>query len=104
MFTAPASSPTEFLAELNANLTVHLSWVPPPQHDINGNLLGYKLNCSDLSGHEMSLTITGLSATFYNVHNNTHYCCTICAYTSVGCGPFTITHYSTYGKCKYFVI
>ena len=99
----PSSAPTELLAELELNLTLFLSWVAPTTENINGLLLGYQLNCSTQHDKTMSAVVSGTSVSFQNIQNNTHYTCEVCAYTSVGCGPYAVTHISTYGNCKYIL-
>lgn len=67
-------------------------------------MLGYQLTCNEQNGHLISATVTGTSASLHNFHNNTHYTCEVCAFTSVGCGPPAVTHISTYGECKYITV
>lgn len=80
--------------------SVHLSWVAPLADQVNGILIGYQLQCIGQNGHTLSASVTGSSTSLYAIHINTHYTCTVCGYTSVGCGPNAITHISTYENCK----
>ena len=89
------------MAEKESNLTLHLSWVSPPKEDHNGILLGYELTCSGQNNHTLSIKISGTSVSLFDLQNNTHYTCTVCAYTSAGCGPYAVTYVSTYTNCEF---
>ena len=99
----PSSSPEGFVAVLEKNLTVYLSWKSPPVNDYNGILLGYQVTCTAQNGHTISLTVTGLGTTVHEFNSDTHYTCTVCGFTSVGCGPNAVTHISTYGECMLLI-
>ena len=73
----------------------------PPKEDHNGIILGYELTCSGQNNHTISIKISGTSVSLFDYQNNTHYACTVCAYTSAGCGPYAVTYVSTYTNCKF---
>ena len=100
----PSSSPEGFVAVLEKNLTVYLSWKSPPVNDYNGILIGYQMTCIAQNGHTISLTVTGLGITVHEFNSDTHYTCTVCGFTSVGCGPNALTHISTYGDCMLLIL
>ncbi len=102
-FLVPGESPSNFLGMLDSESTAHFSWTSPHIEDINGILLGYKLSCTSLDNHKVSVNISGTSTSQYPLEPSTHYTCSVCAYTSIGCGPQAITHISTYNGCKYIV-
>ena len=66
----------------------------------NGVLLGYQIVCTATNGHTISVNVTDASATAHNLEMNTHYSCSVCGFTSVGCGPEAVVHISTYEECK----
>ena len=76
----------------------------PLKEDHNGILLGYELTCSEQNNHTVSVQISGTSVSLFDIENNTHYTCTICGYTSAGCGPYAVTYVSTYTNCEFFYI
>ena len=104
LLSVPVKPPTEFVEFLETNLTVHFSWVSPPSQDINGNLLGYQLVCSALNQHVVALNVSGVSVSLHSLQSSTHYTCTVCAYTFVGCGPNAVLHISTYEECELDVL
>lgn len=100
LFSVPNQPPTEFIAVLEEDLSVHFSWVSPPSEDINGVLLGYNVACTALNKHELTVNVSGTSASLYPFQAETHYTCTVCAYTAIGCGPNGVVHISTYEGCE----
>ena len=102
-FLVPGETPSNFLGMLDSESTAHFSWTSPPIEDINGILLGYKLSCASLDNHKVSLNISGTSTSQYPLEPFTHYTCSVCAFTSIGCGPQAIAHISTYNGCKYTI-
>ena len=92
------------MAVLQRSLTIRFSWVSPSAEYINGILLGYQLTCTALNKHKVALNVSGTSVSLtQNLQQDTHYTCTVCAYTIVGCGPSGTVHISTYKGCKLFV-
>lgn len=81
-----------------------LSWVVPSKESLNGVLLGYQIHCTGQDDDIISVVVTGTAASLHNIHNDTYYTCTVCAYTSAGCGPVAVTHISTYENCKYCLL
>ena len=98
--TVPSESPSGFIAMLEQNLTVHFSWVSPPAGALNGILLGYTVSCTALNQHSLTVSVLGTSTSVHSLQADTHYTCTVCAYTVVGCGPTETVHISTYGGCE----
>jgi receptor-type tyrosine-protein phosphatase Q len=94
--SVPSLPPSEFIAVLENNATLRLSWQPPSGDSINGPLLGYQLHCHAQNGHSLVTQEQSNTALLRDIHNNTYYTCEVCAYTSAGCGPSTITYISTY--------
>lgn len=80
--------------------SVQFSWVSPPSDDINGVLLGYNITCTSLNEHTVTVSVSGTTASISPLHSETHYTCTVCAYTVVGCGPPGTVHISTYNGCE----
>lgn len=101
-FLVPGNSPSEFIGILEQNLTVHFSWLSPPAKEINGILLGYKIACTALNQHELTTDVLGTSTSLHSLQAETHYTCTVCAYTAIGCGPKGTTHISTYEGCELY--
>ena len=99
--TEPSVSPGNFLAEVSLTPSAFLTWSALQVDQQNGELQGYRLNCfPEDGGPTIAVQVTGTSVTLGVVQDNAHYTCTICAFTSVGCGPLSITYFSTYGDCK----
>ena len=98
-------SPENFVAELVSNRTIlFLSWIQLPIDQTNGIILGYQLSCIGQDNHSLSNVISGTTAFLHAIHNNTHYTCQVCAYTSVGCGPVAVAYVSTHENCKYRIM
>ena len=97
---APSAGPSGLLAEVVANLTLHVSWMSLPEPSHNGILLGYNVVCTAQNGHSTSQQVSDTSATLHDVVANTHYTCLVCAYTSIGCGPNAVIHIGTFDHCK----
>ena len=101
LYTAPSVPPMNFMAQIIGNNSgIQFTWVQPQSDQLNGVLLGYKLNCTEQNGHQVNYDIVGTTAFLYEIHTNTHYTCHICAYTSFSCGPAAVAHISTYQNCK----
>ena len=66
-----------------------------PKWVYNGILLGYELTCS------ISVQILGTSVSLFDLQSNTHYTCTVCVYTSAGCGLYAVTYVNTYTNCDF---
>ncbi len=99
--SVPSTPPTEVIAVLDQSLVVHFSWISPPAEDINGVLLGYHVACTALNQHELTVNVSGTSISLTDpIQTETHYTCTVCAYTVIGCGPNGIVHISTYEGCE----
>ncbi len=93
--------PSELIAVFNQQkLTLHLSWISPPVSEINGILLGYQIKCNSLNSHQLSVNVSATSVSRYPLQPETHYTCSVCAYTVIGCGPVETVHVSTYSGCK----
>ncbi len=93
--------PSELIAILDQqNLTLHVSWISPPADEINGILLGYQITCNSLNSHQLSVSVSATSVSLYPLQPETHYTCSVCAYTVIGCGPVETVHVSTYSGCK----
>ena len=75
-------------------------WTPPPVRDHNGVILGYNLSCVSDRGDSLAVLVEGTSATVTNLVNDSHYTCSVCAYTFPGCGPPAVIYISTYNECK----
>ena len=70
----------------------------------NGQFGGYRLTCSSQGSQTITVQASGTSVTLAVLENNAHYTCTVCAFTSVGCGPSSVTYFSTFRDCKYLWI
>lgn len=73
---------------LLGNTHLRFSWLPPEEDKRNGNITGYKLQCSPSLGSELITTMeTTVVATGVLLH--TDYICSVWASTRAGEGPST---------------
>ena len=96
----PSEAPHGFVAEMLNSTTYFLSWTPPPPSTHNGVLNGYQVTCLSQESDIVRMDISGTSFTSDEFLPHSHYTCSVCAFTSVGCGPVDITYLSTYPDCK----
>ena len=69
---------------------VYLSWDPPPSDQINGAILGYRINITELDTGDMSqYTAEDTETTIGLLHPHYSYNFSIVAFTLVGNGPTT---------------
>ena len=101
LYAEPSSAPLNFLSESITTLSTRLVWSPPPEDSHNGVLLGYTLTCKSDKNHVIFVQASGTATTLTELHSDSHYTCTVCAFTSVGCGPTAVTYISTYEECKW---
>ena len=92
LFTAPSSSPGNFVAMPTDPRSVVLTWDPPPPEDRNGPIVGYVINVTVTATGEMfQLTSSTNTLSVTSLDPFTRYVCIIAARTSVGLGPFSTT-------------
>ena len=96
----PGSAPRNFFFEMVMHLSASFVWTQPPAKDHNGIITGYQLSCISDRGHNLTAQVEGTTVTITNLRNHSHYTCSVCAYTSPGCGPAAVTYISTYDECK----
>ena len=69
---------------------VYLTWDPPPPDQINGVILGYRINITELNTGVMSEYIENDTEVVIGpLHPHYNYNFTIVAFTHVGHGPIT---------------
>ena len=89
-FTVPSSPAQNVLAYNTTSTSIHLSWDPPPDDQINGIILHYTVRVVPQHGGTvvyLNSTVTNIvvaSLTPYTV-----YTYSVAAVTSVGSGPFS---------------
>ena len=99
--SAPSASPGGVAAELISQNSVVISWHELPDDQQNGVILGYSVSCTSQEGYNQSQTGIGRNVSFTGLVLDSYYTCTVCAYTSVGCGPAAVTYISTFENCMY---
>jgi receptor-type tyrosine-protein phosphatase Q len=95
---APSEPPSNFNVNYNdEDGILHLSWDELAQ--VNGTLLGYVVTCTsvDADNEILSANVTmKTNVNLTNVETDTYYNCTVCGYTSAGCGPHAMKTISTH--------
>ena len=98
---APSVSPGNFISEVTNAPSAYLTWSPLAVEQYNGQFGGYRLTCSPQGGLTITVQVSGTSVTLAEVEANAHYTCMVCAFTTVGCGPVSVTYFSTFRDCKF---
>ena len=101
--TEPSGSPNNFTTQVAIIPTANLTWSPIEDDEQNGDLRGYRVNCISIGSSTIAVEVIGTSMLLTDhdgLQADTHYTCTVCAFTSVGCGPNSTDHFSTYENCK----
>lgn len=86
----PSSAPLNVTYRLQSPTTLVLSWVPPPAQDTNGHVIlyGYYFHRSS-EAFPTDKNTTSTRIVLSSLDENTEFAFRVCAYTSMGGGPFS---------------
>ena len=90
--SAPSAHPQNVRAVASDSSTLHLTWIPPPLEEQNGNIVQYGINITNLQSGKVAQFLTSDSSATYTVsglHPYYLYNYTVTAFTSVGHGPYS---------------
>ena len=88
--TVPGAPPSNTTGMAVNSTHVYLTWDPPPADEINGGILGYRINITELNTGDMFQYIADVTeAAVGPLHPHYIYNFSIVAFTHVGHGPTT---------------
>lgn len=90
LLTVPGAPPTNTTGSALNSTHVLLTWDPPPSDQINGVILGYRINITELNtGATSDYIANETEAVIGPLHPHYNYNFTVVAFTEVGQGPTT---------------